>query len=418
MKTKGRPKIFRFLWIPVFLLLPLYTGCSSRKPEIPDDFFSGLTKNTVSETLLETAPVEETAPTPPDSYSQEEAFLQMLLFLQEGFRQHNIPNTYKVYFNEIEALDDGTFSCKMLLEDKTVSDADSCYWREFLTFSYDEETRWYTFRGEYEPVLAQDSSETRYNTNDAKKLLAGAVYEAELSINTDLQTPIRYFTGSGPIANTDFFHNFGESSYHKPSWIYTYLDERLDVRITIIYPRIFADDALEDLLNEKVYETFFHGRNKKEDFAPEKEMYCSIDITHKVTRKDKQFLSLLIYEYSSYRRAAHPADSYTALTLSLETGKALTLRDIVGEDCTMAQLLSSDAFHFVWLWQDDSEEEWMRHIRDQYHKSDLDTFNDRFYLTGDSLGLIVHWDDYTTCIEAKFADLGLDEWTTAPQEDK
>ncbi len=232
-----------------------------------------------------------------------------------------------------------------------------------------------------------------------------------------MQSPIRYFTDSGPIANTDFFHNFGESSYHKPSWIYTYLDERLDVRITIIYPRIFADDTLEDLLNEKVYETFFHGRNKVENFAPEKEMYCSIDITHKVTRKDEQFLSLLIYEYSSYRRAAHPADSYTALTLSLETGKALTLRDIVGEDCTMEQLLSSDAFHFMWLWQEDSEEEWMQHIRDQYDESDLDAFNDCFYLTEDSLGLIVYWNDYT-CIEAKFTDLGLDEWITAPQEDK
>ncbi len=110
MKTKAGPKLFRFLWIPVFLLLPLYTGCG-RKPETPADFSFGLTKNTVSESL------SETAPAPPDSYSQEEAFLQMLLFLQEGFRQHNIRNTYKVYFNEIETLRDGTFSCKMLLED-------------------------------------------------------------------------------------------------------------------------------------------------------------------------------------------------------------------------------------------------------------------------------------------------------------
>lgn len=414
MKTKTRPDIYRFLWIPGFLLLLLYTGCSNRKPETPEDFSVVLTKNTAVETFS----AEEIAPPLPDPASQEEAFLQMLLFLQEGFRQHKIQNTYKVYFNEIETLGDDMYSCKILLEDSTISDADSCYWREFLTFSYDEETGWYTFKGEYEPILAQDISETRYNTSDVKELLDGAVYETELSIDTDLQTPIRYFAASGPVANTDFFQNIGESPYHKPSWIYTYLDERLDVRITIIYPRIIADRALEDLLNEKVYEAFFHGDSKGEDFAPEKEMYGYIDRTHKVTREDEQFLSLLIYEYYSYRGAAHPSDNYRSLTLSLETGTVLTLEDVVGEKYTLKQLLNSDAFHFVWLWQDDSEEEWLQHIRDQYRESGLDAFNDSFYLTEDSLGLIVHWSDYTTCIEAKFADLGLEEWITAPPEDK
>lgn len=415
MKSKIKPDKFHFLWIPVLFLLPLLAGCSSGTPETPADFSSGHAKNIA----VETFPIEETVPPLPDTFSQEEAFVQMLLFLQEGFRQHKIQNTYTVYFNGIETMNDDRFSCKMLLEDKSGSDAGFC-WLEHLTFTYDEETGWYTFKGEYEPVLTQDIFYAYDNIDDAGELLDGSVHEAELSINTDLQTSIRYFADPGPTSATTYFYSPGNHfAGDIKSCIYTYEDVRLDTSITILYPYINTSDTeLENLLNEKIHEAFFYGYYDEECLNPEKEMCVSIKRIHKVTRKDEQFLSVLIYEFNSYRFANHPNDWYRGITLSLETGKVLTFRDVVGEDCTVEQLLNSGAFHCMWTWECASDEEQLQSIKDSYLESSLDDFNDMFYLTGDSLGLITHEGRYYTCIEAKFADLGLDEWITTPQEDK
>ncbi len=57
----------------------------------------------------------------------------------------------------------------------------------------------------------------------------------------------------------------------------------------------------------------------------------------------------------------------------------------------------------------------MAEIAEHYQYWELEDFDTMFYLTGDSLGLIVTvlGSDEYICIEAKLSDLGLDEWIAA-----
>ena len=59
----------------------------------------------------------------------------------------------------------------------------------------------------------------------------------------------------------------------------------------------------------------------------------------------------------------------------------------------------------------DTDGELMAVIAEHYQYWELEDFDTEFYLTDDSLGLIVTvFADEYICIEAKLSDLGLEEW--------
>lgn len=121
------------------------------------------------------------------------------------------------------------------------------------------------------------------------------------------------------------------------------------VSIIIHYPALHVSDSdLAKKLNAKIRDAFFYGYNWNEEpnlLTPEREILTSIERDYLITKEDEQYFSVRISEYNEVRRSADPNEWETGLTLSLETGEALTLRDIVGEKYTTEQLLNSGAFH-------------------------------------------------------------------------
>lgn len=60
-----------------------------------------------------------------------------------------------------------------------------------------------------------------------------------------------------------------------------------------------------------------------------------------------------------------------------------------------------------WEWSDTAETEWIQTVRDNYEHFGYTTedYNDSFYLTEDSLGLITSFSRYYNCMEAEFEQL-------------
>lgn len=82
---------------------------------------------------------------------QEDAYQQMAMYIQEGFRTYGIEGTYQAYFEEIKEIED--IYCDILLE------GENEWWEERISGSYDAETGWYTFEGVYEPIFAENVPE-------------------------------------------------------------------------------------------------------------------------------------------------------------------------------------------------------------------------------------------------------------------
>lgn len=342
-----------------------------------------------------------------------EVFDQILLFLQEGLRERGLMETYQVYISEPEAMEK-TFYCEALLR------KGGEYYSEEFYYTYDSEKDWYVFTGQYEPVLALDGWFQQENSEAVQNLLQSCIYTAELSAYTDIGAPVRYFSENGPVEKDDFKDVAYSSLDIVWPYLYTYQDERLQVNITIEYAQLaLPDKALEETLNGMVRNAFFYsyGSDPAERLKPGEHMYTTITRNYQTVREDDRLVSLRIYESNCSRMANHPNAWETAVTVDLAAGRLLTLRDIVGEGMTPAQLLDSGAFHCLWTWEDaaDSEEscqDWILSVKEEYEQWDytLDSLNSDFYLTGDSLGLITHLGRYYTCIEAKLTDLGLEEW--------
>lgn len=63
--------------------------------------------------------------------------------------------------------------------------------------------------------------------------------------------------------------------------------------------------------------------------VPDEQIYTDIDRYYKITREDDRYLSMRIYEYNSPRRANHPNEWETGLTLDLRTGERVYLKDVL-----------------------------------------------------------------------------------------
>lgn len=431
-KQTSRYQMQNRLWAALLLFLLCFSGCGRHETNAP--------QGTPSPSVPDS---DAAAPTdlPSDALTPEtEAlFCQILLFLQEGFRQHDIHKTYQIYFTMPDRAytdDDGNtvMHCDLLLKDTDAKETNAIYWYENLNYTFDEDSGWYTITWQYESVMTQND-EFAYDADSShvKELLENCIYETTLSWDTVVEAPIRYYAPSGPFIFDSYFATFSPFSFSKnrsaisSNELYTYQDNRTGVSVIIHYPALLVSDSdLSKKLNAKIRDAFFYGYNWNEEpnlLTPEREILTSIERDYLITREDEQYFSVRISEYNEVRRSAGPNEWETGLTLSLETGEALTLRDIVGEKYTLEQLLDSGAFHCMWgdfsdsldeEWMAEADGEWIAKIAEEYQYHELEDFDTDFYLTDDSLGLIatIYGDEYI-CIEAKLSDLGLEEWIAA-----
>ncbi|MCI9331476.1 MAG: hypothetical protein HFG05_04795 [Oscillibacter sp.] len=342
-------------------------------------------------------------PEPPPMVRQE------LLFLQQGFRQHGVEGIYTVYFAPT-----GEDRHQELL----LKDPEGLFWEESFTCTWDEERDWYAFSDLFEPVLTQNPAWNRATEADGETavFLASAVYRAELSADMDLGTPLRFHVPPGPVVYNRQWGGGKEAPDRMLFCLYLYQDPRLDFRAEIEYPQYaeyLVDFPNPEKVNERIREAFFYGYYDEDALHPEHRMRGSIVRNCAVTRADGKYLSLRISEDNVFMNAPHPNSWYTGLTMDLETGEVLTLRDILGPDQTVEDLLDSGAFRCEQVWEEGSDREAAERLQTEEARAyiRLDATED-FYLTEDSLGLIGQTGRYPFYMEAPLSALGLEDWAT------
>lgn len=360
--------------------------------------------------------------------AKEDAYQQMALYIQEGFRTYDIAGTYHAYFDSIDDADfaDGT-GCviDILLE------GNNGFWMERLRCSYDAENDWYTFKGIFEPIFTKNTWYYEYNghydaDSDAdyvKKMLENPAYITTISKTQDSNLPVRYDAENGPLSYDSYkITPVSEwpGGYLEPH-LYTYYDDRMDLYITIDYPQIHdaENEGLEARINAALRETFFSAYNaelhKITEINPTKEAYGSITKNYVVTRADESYLSMRIYNYMDFRGNGHPGEWEDGLTINRKAGEILHLQDVVGKDKTPITLLDTDAFHIIWTMtpqdQTAAEQNWFQLLRKNWEwyesGAELSSLDAKFYLTTDSLGLITDLSYEYLRMEASFADLGI-----------
>lgn len=356
--------------------------------------------------------VNDVAELPPE---QIDAFQQLTLYIQEGFRTYGIEGTYQAYFGEIEG-EDGKYECEILLE------GEGKLWSEVVAYTYDTQSGWYSFKGQQEGVFTKDSFWVlRENDSFVEEIRKSYVYQTQIAKNVDIAVPIHYDSPNGPMEH-DERKMVPDSEWmgrYVDQYLYTYYDDRMDVDITIEYPQVWLkDDELEERINAALRDAFFYtyGTEEKE-WNPSGEAYVDINRNYVITREDDTYFSMRIFEDNYFRGANHPNQRETGITINMQTGEVLQLRDVIGDDRTLVSLLDTGAFQCLWFWKDgnESDEEsgewWLQNVREkwEYYGSDLlDKMDSKFYLTQDGLGLITSVSRYYTPIEAKFADLGVE----------
>ncbi len=374
-----------------------------------------------------------------------EPYQQMLLYIREGLYQHGVEGTYQAYFSAVEDECDGYYwrgrdwdaygdahFCEVLLEEN------GNYWSESVVYTYDAETGWYMFYGQYEPVLVGDPLSVMTAENDyVLDVMDNHVYTCQISGKMNLPFPMKYISENAPVEDDKYIDiPFSEAwrgasgaseedrlSYGVYPRLYTYVDNRLDMYITIIYPEISLsgtyDDAekqkMEDDINKLIKSAFFYGCGVDDSklFNPREEIYGNIQRNYIITRRDENYFSIRIYEGSYYRGANHPNEWETAITLDMHSGRLLNLGDVAGGERTIGDLFGTGAFRCMWYWRDGNEEV----IPEKYNEDYLARYKEStkkcseygsdFYITDRALGLITTESRYYTNVEADFADLGI-----------
>ena len=350
------------------------------------------------------------------SPEQIDAYQQLTLYIQEGFRIYGIEGTYQAYFGEIKG-EDGKYNCEILLE------GEGELWGEGISYTYDAQSGWYSFKGQWEGVFSKDSFwALRENGSFVEEIRKNYVYQTQIAKNLDIAVPIHYDSENGPIEHDEWqiVPDFEWAGGYVKPYLYTYYDDRMDIYITIEYPQVWLkDDELEERINAALRDAFFYtyGTEEKE-WNPGGEAYTEINRNYVITRADETYFSMRIYEYNSFRAANHPNEWETGITINMQTGEVLQLRDVIGDDWTPLSLLDTGAFQCLRFWKDgnendeESSEWWLQSVREQWENNDrygsLDALDSDFYLTQDGLGLITFVSRYYTPIEAKFEDLGVE----------
>lgn len=378
-----------------------------------EDVAEGLEANP-EETISE-AEEEQTSGTLAAFSELPEAYQQMAMYIQEGFRKYQIEGSYQAYFGAISQLG-GHMYCDILLVDEAAR------WGECLSFAYDEEADWYIFNSQFEPIFSKDCSNAEVKGSSLSEILDNYVYEVTIARDADFAAPIRYTSENGPAERDEYIyypwdHEDKEQGhgYYLVLKSYSYQDERVDINISIQYPQVRLGDEgkeTEELINEKLRAAFFYDyeyKGEKGTLVPSEYIYTDIDRHYLITREDERYLSMRIYEYNNTRRANHPDEWETGITLDMQTGETLRLEDVVGKDTTPELLLNSGAFHGLWESNmKDNDDFWIGELKEDIQDESLSDYDSYFYLTDTGLGLVTFWARYYVNLEAEFEDLGVE----------
>ena len=396
---------------------------------------------------------EETASEPETETEMEEpqaafselpdAYQQMALYIQEGFRMYHVEGEYQAYFGPIESdvsgiwvdgnyigmwdetlgrwkePDSEYFSCDILLE------GESGQWREEIAFTYDAEADWYAFYGQYEPLFSGDSSDAEWDGSSyAADILHNCVCQITIARDADIAAPIRYDSENGPMEKDlrmtppwQFRDEDNGLSYQIIPRVYYYWDERLDVDIDIQYLQVELEEGqeeMEEAINEELRKAFFYGYDwDEEGNLLDPWIYTESECRYMITREDERYLSMRIHVYNSSRRAAHPNEGEDGITIDMRTGEVVHLEDLLGQDkiendYTMGELLDRGVFRRLWGWSMD-DRDWIEEMKEEYGDTLLSDFGYDFYMTDTSLGWIIYqYGNYYICLEADYEDLGLE----------
>ncbi len=387
-------------------------GQAAEMEEPAGEQTAGKMEGSFGEQAAETEKVLEAAPGL--SAAETDAYEQMALYIQEGFRIYGIEEAYQAYFGPIEE-EEGLFSCDILLE------GEGELWSEYISYTMDEENVWYTFQGQDEPLFSGDSFwMLREEDSFVADLKENYRYKVRIAGRTDLPASVHYDSEGGPIERDiwkevpfrDMVSGYG---YYVRPVLYIYQDERLDIDITIEYPEILlsdgADEELEKRINEEVRDAFFYGYFSEDRLHPETAIYTSIGRTYSVTREDERYFSVCIYEGNYARGANHPNEWERGFTVDLKTGEVLHLEDVVGKEQSVKSLLESGVFESLLSWEGQSTQEWIDEVKMMgglKEEEPLSEYDSYFYLTEDGLGIITFSGRYYNCLEASFEDLGIE----------
>ena len=338
---------------------------------------------------------------------------QIALYLQEGFRKYNIEGVYQLYFESIDESKTDNY-CTMLLE------GENAFWDERISYTYDEESGWYTFHGQYEPIFAKAYYlKKKENSSFVTDMKENYTYQTQISKYTDIPASIHYNSDQGPVEKDEiwllspyeqngFTYNMEEElPYFIQPYLYSYLDNRLGVDITIEYMKIISsDNEMDIMINDAIKKAFFYGYDTSisEDngatLQPETSLYTTITRQYYISRADEDYLSIRIYEYNDSRLANHPNEWETGITIDMHIGEVLYLQDIIGKEWTPAELLKTGAFDTDWI-----DSDWLDQLNEDIEKDTLSDYDFYFYITDKNLGLVTFFSRYYTCIEADLKEL-------------
>lgn len=415
MKLQTYMKAYIFI---LFLCLIL-TACNTSENEKPS-YSKEIVQNIDAEKIensINTNQIETQENHTQNLESQEaqlpDLYQQIALYLQEGFRKYNIEGVYQLYFEYIDESKTDNY-CTILLEGKNT------FWEESISYTYDEESGWYTFHGQYEPIFAKAFYlKENENSSFVTEMKENYIYQTQISKYTDIPASIHYDSDQGPVEKDEiwflspyeqngFTYNMREElPYFIQPNLYSYLDDRLGVDITIEYMKIISsDDEMDIKINDAIKKAFFYGydtsisENDGAALQPETSIYTTITRQYFISRADEDYLSLRIYEYNDSRLANHPNEWETGITIDMHTGEVLHLQDIIGEEWTPAELLKTNAFNTDWNYFD-----WIGQLKEDIKKDTLSDYDSYFYITDKNLGLVTFLSRYYTCIEADLKEL-------------
>ena len=358
---------------------------------------------------------EQTSGTLAEFSELPEAYQQMAMYIQEGFRKYQIEGSYQAYFGDISELGEH-MRCDILLVDEAAR------WGECLSFAYDEEADWYIFNSQFEPIFSKDLSNAEVKGSDLSEILDNYVYEVTIARDANFAAPIRYTSENGPAERDEYIYYSWDHEdkkqkhgYYLVLKSYSYQDERVDINISIQYPQVRLGDErkqIEEVINEKLRAAFFYDyeyKGEKGTLVPSEYIYTDIDRHYQITREDERYLSMRIYEYNNTRWANHPDEWETGITLDMQTGETLRLEDVVGKDTTPELLLNSGAFHGLWTSEMEANDDfWIGELKEDIQDESLSDYDSYFYLTDTGLGLVTFWARYYANLEAEFEDLGVE----------
>lgn len=201
-----------------------------------------------------------------------------------------------------------------------------------------------------------------------------------------------------PVSGT-MSYSFGNTIKYTRMCDY-YIDSAQDIQVFVDYPEYFQSDGND--IAELIRLAAYNGWTI-EDLAATPNTNMTID--YEITRADAQYFSVAFLSFYFSRGNAHPSSEEYAVTIDRATGSPVLLSDILdfSDSNELAELISEE-FTPLGGWVDLPA---LDELAACYIDNLLFDEQHSFYLTDDSLCLIIHYFRYDFVLEAPLSSLPL-----------